>query len=66
MQNTGINEMRAERFQFSNAEELKNWLNQFTKIDLSRVPVGDVVLIWREEKKPSGEKIYSISFNSPL
>ena len=66
MQNTGAKEMRVEKFQFSNAEELKNWLNQFNKIDLSQVSVGNVVLLWKEENDDSGNKIFSASFESPL
>jgi len=58
--------MRVEKFQFSNAEELKNWLNQFNKIDLSQVSVGNVVLLWKEENDDSGNKIFSASFESPL
>jgi hypothetical protein len=54
---------RTETYQFTNLEQLREWLNLFDKIDLEAVlPIGDGIEIrWYENVLTDGSKAYDVS-----
>jgi len=60
--------MRENRyFEFSDASELRDWLNQFKETDLSTVYLqsdrsNHLTLLWQEETLTDGSKVNNIKF----
>jgi len=57
---------RKETYQFTNLEQLREWLNMFDEIDLEAVlPIGEGIEIgWYENVLTDGSKVYDVSITT--